>query len=282
MHHHKTLQRRLIIALGVVVALVLLVGVPITVNDDLRLDLALRSGLVPGKDAEHLSDADDGALLIVVPLDNGNADGTSPWLYRAQFIAWPNADGNELEHLGTHERVQVPLASIEFWSSNSDGSLILMRGPLADTGEMAAFTVAPGSMTVTPRPSAEAVPDAPGDWTTPSWEKTAGMCNRPSEEKRFVGCFTRADGASYLAGDWQLDVQIWGNFEVVHPLYRGQGFLPWMGFAENDTVVYLQNELGIVRIEIPEDVMADAPSGTPYVRPVATPAATAPHRPQSI
>ena len=68
MHHHKTLQRRLIIALGVVVALVLLIGVPITVNDDLRLDLALRTGLVPGKDAEQLTNADDGALLVAVSL----------------------------------------------------------------------------------------------------------------------------------------------------------------------------------------------------------------------
>lgn len=276
MHHHKALQRRLIIALGVIVALALLIGVPLTVNDDLRLDLALQTGLVPGKDAEHLTDADDGALLIVVPLDNGDGEGTSPWLYRAQFIAWPNAHGNELEHLGTHVRVQVPLASIEFTSNNSDGSLILLRGPLAGTGEMAAFTVEPATMAVTQLPSADSVPDEPGDWSTPYWEKTAGMCNRPSEEKRFVGCFTRADGASYLAGDWQLDVQIWGNFETVHPLYRGQGFLPWMGFADNDTVIYLQNELGIVRIEIPEDAIADAPPGTPYAQPVPSPAAFAP------
>jgi len=282
MHYHKSLQRRLLIALGVIVALVLLVGVPLTVNDDLRLDVALRSGLVPGRDAEKLTDADDGALLVVVPLNNGNAEGTSPWLYRAQFIAWPNAGGNELENLGTRERVHLPLASIEFWSANADGSLILMRGPLAETGEMAAFTVAPGTMTVTQLPSADAVPDGPGDWATPSWEKTAGMCNRPSEQKRFVGCFTRADGASYLAGDWQLNVQIWGNFEIVHPLYRGQGFLPWMGFAEDDTVVYLQNELGIVRIEIPDDAIADAPVGTPYATPVATPAATGRNRTQSI
>jgi hypothetical protein len=282
MHHHQTLQCRLLIALGVVIVLGLLIGVPLTVNDDLRLDLALRTGLVPGKDAEQLTDTDDGALLIMVPLNNGNAEGTSPWLYRAQFIAWPNADGNELDHLGTRERVQVPLASIEFTSSNGDGSLILIRGPLADTGEMAAFTVEPGSMTVTQLPSADAVPDVPGDWATPSWEKTAGMCNRPSEEKRFVGCFTRADGASYLAGDWQLDVQIWGNFEVVHPLYRGQGFLPWMGFAENDTVVYLQNELGIVRIDIPEDILEDAPPGRPYATPAATPVAAVPCRQDSI
>lgn len=267
MHHHASLYRRVWIAIGVVVALTVLIGVPLVVLDDERLDIAITLGLVPGKDAEQLTDADDGALLIVLPLDNGAADGTSPWLYRAQFIAWPNANGIELEHLETHQRVQVPLKSIEFTSNNGDGSLVLMRGPLADSGEMAAFTIAPASMTVTRLPAANAVPDVPGEWDVPYWEKTRGMCNRPSPEKRFVGCFNRAGGASYLAGDWQLDLQIWGDFESVRPLYRGQGFLPWMGFAENDTVVYLQNELGIVRIEIPIDVMDDAPPSTPYATP---------------
>ena len=267
MHYHAALQRRVWIAVGIVLALVLLIGVPIVVLDDERLDMAIQFGLVPGKDAEHLTDADDGALLIVLPLDNGDADGTSPWLYRAQFIAWPNAEGNELEHLDSHKRVQMPLSTIEFTSSNGDGSLVLMRGPLADSGEMAAFTVAPDTMTVSRLPEASSVPDAPGEWEIPYWEKTRGMCNRPSVEKRFVGCFTRADGASYLAGDWQLDLQIWGDFEIVHPLYRGQGFLPWVGFAERDTVVYLQNELGIVRIRVPENVLNDAPEATPYATP---------------
>lgn len=272
MHHHQTLQRRVWIAVGVVVALVLLIGVPLVVLDDERLDLALQLGLVPGKNADHLSDADDGALLIVVPLDNGDTSATSPWLYRAQFIAWPHVEGNELENLNTHQRVLIPLATIDFTSNNSDGSLILMRGTLAHSGEDAAFTVEPDTMTVSQLPAVDSVPDSPGDWDVPYWEKTAGMCNRPSEEKKFVGCFTRASGASYLAGDWQLDLQIWGNFETVHPLFRGQGFLPWMGFAENDTVVYLQNERGIVRIDVPEDVLNDAPPASPYTTPAAIPA----------
>ncbi len=267
MHYHASLQRRVWIAIGVVLALVLIVGVPLVVLDDERLDLALQLGLVPGRDAEQLTDSDDGALLIVLPLDNGDAEGTSPWLYRAQFIAWPNGDGIDLEHLDTEERAQIPLSSIEFSSSNGDGSLVLLRGPLADTGEMAAITVAPGTMTVTQLREANSVPDAPGEWDIPYWEKTRGMCNRPSVQKRFVGCFSRADGASYLAGDWQLDLQIFGDFETVHPLYRGQGFLPWMGFAQDDTVVYLQNELGIVRIDVPEHVLEDAPPATPYATP---------------
>lgn len=273
MHYHKRLQRRLMIAAGVIVLLVLAIGVPITVNDDLRYDLSLQLGLAPGKDAERLSDSDDGALLIVIPLDHGDADSTSPWLYRAQFIAWPNDAGNEIENLETGERVQVPLTSIEFTAANGDGSLVLMRGNQSDTGEPAAFTIAPLSMQVQQLEDAESFPDSEGDWETPTWEKTKGMCNRPSPNQRFVGCFARAGTSSYFAGDWQFDIQIWGDYETLEPQFRGRGFLPWVGFAQNDTVVYLQNERGIVRFDVSNSALEAAPAGVPYASPVASPIA---------
>lgn len=276
MHYHKSIQRRVMFAAGIFVVLGLLIGLPLTVNDDLRYDLALRTNIAPGGDAEWLSDADDGALLIVLPLDHGDANGPSPWLYQAQFIAWPNEQGNELENLETGERVQIPVATIDFSSSNSDGSLVLLRGIGMENNAPRAFTIDPATMVVQELPGGDSVPDAPGDWMTPTWEKVKGMCNRPSPNKRFVGCFTRASTSSYFAGDWQFDVQTWGDFEEVEPVFRGQGFLPSVGFAQDDTVVYMQNERGIVRVNIPEEALQNAPSGTPYSTPVrdeATPAA---------
>lgn len=273
MHHHKRLQRRVLLATLVVAALVVVIGVPLVVFDDERYQLAQELNLVPGKDAVRLTNEGDGALLIVIPLSTNDPTMTSDWAFRAQFIAWPNADGNELEHLETHERAQVPLGTIDFTSSNAGGTLILMRGPLVGSGEEAAFTVEPDTMSVTQLPEADSIPDSPGDWETPTWQKTTGLCERVSVERRFVGCYTRAGGASYLAGDWQLDLQIYADYTQVHPLYRGQGFIPWMGFAEGDTVVYLQNELGIVRIDVPQDIQDAAPFGTPYVPVMATPAA---------
>ena len=260
------------ISAGIVGLIAIFVGVPLAVNDDLRYNLALQTNVAPGKDATWLADEDDGALLIVVPLENGDADGTSPWLYRAQFIAWPSDAGNEIENLENGQRAQLPLSSIDFTSANADGSIVLLRGVHKDTGNPAAFTIDPHEMAIEQLATADAVPDAPGDWETPTWEKTRGTCNRPSPGKRFIGCFNRADTASYLAGDWQFDLQIWGDFESVEPLFRGQGFLPWVGFAQDDTVVYLQNERGIVRIDVPESILAAAPQARPYSTPVATPA----------
>lgn len=276
MHYHKSLQRRLMIAAGIVVVLGLLIGVPITVNDDLRYDLAINTGLAPGRDAEWLSNADDRALLIVLPLDHGSADGTSPWLYRAQFIAWPNDAGNELENLETGERVQIPVSNIDFSAASGDGSLVLLRGTDSEGNQTRSITIEPATMTMEELPEGRSVPDAPGDWITPTWEKSKGMCNRPSPNKRFVGCFTRSSTSSYFAGDWQLDVQIWGDFDEVVPVFRGRGFLPSVGFAQDDTMIYMQNERGIVRIAVPDQAQEAAGPGSPYVPVTATPQASTP------
>lgn len=251
----------------------LIIALPFVVNNDLRYRTGLELNLIPGKEAERLSDSDDGALLITVPLNNGNTDGPNPWLYRAQYIAWPTDSGVELENLESHERTAVPLERVEFTAGNADGSLLLLRGPLAGEAGEGAFTISYPDGEVTRLESAESLPDAPGDWETPTWEKTRGLCNRPSPGKTLVGCFRRSDAASYLAGDWELSVQMWGDYEEIYPLYRGQGFLPWIGFAENDTVLYAQNELGIVRIHIPERILEEAPPLTPYATPFASPVA---------
>lgn len=281
-HDHAYIQKRVFKIVLIAAAVLALIATPLIVLDDFRYNLALQMGLAPGEQGEKIANTTDGATLIVIPLEHDNATGSNPWLYRAQYIAWPTGDHLELENLETGERVPLPIGWVNFWSANADGSLVLIRGPLADGSGDAAIVVHYNTMTVEQLPSADSLPDAPGDWETASWDKNLGLCHRPSVERRFVGCFTRSDTASYLAGDWQFDVQIYGDYETVRPIFRGQGFIPWIGFANNDTVVYLQNELGIWRIAIPESVLEQAPRGTPYVpatpgaSPVATPQTTAP------
>ncbi|MCA9832649.1 MAG: hypothetical protein KC435_01760 [Thermomicrobiales bacterium] len=275
MPEHGSLQRKVLWTLLGLLSVFALIAVPLTMNNELRLRVAIQLGIAPGKDAEKIADGDDGTLLIVIPLDNDAVSSPTPWLYRAQFIAWPNQDGNRLENLETGAELQIPLTEITFIAANGDGSLILLRGPMADGSGDAAFTISPVSMELTQMASADAVPEVAGDWTTPTWEKTKGMCNRPSPNKRLVGCFDRAGTASYLAGDWQLDLLVWGDYEQQFPIMRGLGFLPWVGFAQDDSILYLQNEHGIWRIDVPEKILAKTTAteyvpATPVV--IATPA----------
>jgi hypothetical protein len=106
-------------------------------------------------------------------------------------------------------------------------------------------------------------PDLPGDWQTPTWEKVTGSCDRISPERTYIACFNRPDAARYLAGDWQIDVQVYGEYGVSAPVYRGGGFLPILGFAHQDTWLYFQNETGVYRIEIPRSLQERQPKATP-------------------
>lgn len=262
--HHNDVQRRVIrIVLGIA-AIFLIIAVPLVILDDLRLDVARELNLAPGRDAEQLADGDDGALLIVLPLGEYTGVGRERYAYQAAFIARPANDATSLTDIETGETIDLPLASVDFVASDPDGAHVLLRGPGAGDleGETAILVTSAGN-TVDVLPEGQLTPNLPGDWETETWEKTTGLCDRISPQKKFVACFNRADAASYLAGDWQLDAQLFGDFEIVEPVYRGIGFLPMVGFAHDDSWVYLQNETGIYRVEIPQSLQELAPATTP-------------------
>lgn len=273
MHDHKhsphaRLQRRVLIGAIIFAIVTAAIAIPLIVNDDLRYNLAMRSGQIPGQSVEQLADGDDGALLIVVPLNNPEQTDITPWLFRAQFIAWPGEDGIDLEQIGTGERVALPIERIEFIASNGDGSLLLMRGSAASYDGEIAFTLDSESMEVGMLDHPGAIPDSPGDWETSIWDKQVSWCHRASPNKQFIACFVPSDLAGYAAGDWELTVQYWGDYHEQFPIFRGQGFLPFVGFSDNDSVMYFQNERGLWRAEIPDEVLARAPAGTPFATPV--------------
>jgi hypothetical protein len=255
-HFSRDLQRKVVRSLLAIFAIVVIIGVPLVVMDDLRLDIAHQLGLAPGRDAEKLADPDEGATLVVLPLGDYDGSGQERYRYKAEFIARPVEGGTELRDIDTDEVLTIPLSALDFIASDADGTHALFRGPAVDGRSESTVLVDTGAMTAEPLPDAHATPAVPGDWETPTWAKTTGLCDRYSPEEKFVACFNRADAASYLAGDWQIDVQLYGDFQVVEPVYRGAGFLPMIGFAHHDSWIYLQNENGIWRIEIPESLQA--------------------------
>jgi len=258
-HHTKALQRKVIRIAVAIAAILLLVGVPLTLMDDVRLDLARNLSLVPGRGAEQLADADDGATLVVVPIADASGAGPDRYAYKAQFIGLPVADGTELTDIDSGQKVTIPLTGLDFVAAANDGTHILFRGPSSTgNGSDQSVLVDATAMTAQILPEGQKTPEIAGDWETPVWAKTTGMCDRYSPEKKFVACFNRADAASYLAGDWQIDIQLYGNYKIVEPLYRGAGFLPIVGFANHDTWLYFQNENGIWRIQIPADMQDQA------------------------
>lgn len=264
---HSRLQRRVLIGTIVLAIVGSAIAIPLIVNDDLRYNLAMRFGQIPGQNVEKIADGDDGALLIVLPLDHAGPSDITPWLFRAQFIAWPHEEGIELENLDTGDHLVIPVSRIEFISANGDGTLIFLRGERASSSELVAIVVHVESMSTEELASPDMFPDAPGDWETSIWDKQVSWCHRPSPGMRFIACFVPSDLASYAAGDWELTIQFWGDYHHQYPIFRGQGLLPFVGFTGNDSVMYFQNERGLWRAEIPENLLVDAPPATPYATP---------------
>lgn len=270
-HFSRDLQRKVVRTLLVLAVLMSVVAVPLIIMDDLRLNVAQQLGIVPGRSAEQLADADDGATLVVLPLGNDSGVGQERYRYKAQFIARPVKNGMELTAIDIDKTAFIPLAEIQFIAADATGDNVLFRGPSSDTGEDVTVLVASQTMEVEPLPAGQPTPSIDGDWDTPVWAKTFGLCDRYSPEEKFVACFNRADAASYLAGDWQIDVQLFGDFQAVEPVYRGAGFLPVLGFAHQDQWIYFQNEKGIWKVEVPESLQKRTRSNTSASFPMTSP-----------
>lgn len=249
------MQRRVIRILLAIAALIAVIGIPLALFDELRLDIAHQLRLAPGEDAEKVADGDEGAVLVVIPLGEYTGVGRERYAYQAMYIARPTDDGMTLTDIESDATIGLPLASLEFIAADSDGAHILFRGPSADDASAErAILLDTESQQTEVLPEDQQSPDLPGDWETPVWEKVVGSCDRVSPHQKYIACFNRADAASYLAGDWQIDVQVYGDFEASEPVYRGMGFLPILGFAHEDNWLYFQNEHGIYRIEIPASI----------------------------
>lgn len=265
--HTQHIQRRVIRILIAAAILLTLIATPLILFDELRLDIAHELGLAPGKDAEKLADGDDGAVLVVLPLGDYQGVGREQYRYEAAYIARPSDTGYTLTDIETDATIDVPLSELSFIAADSEGEHILFRGPTSDGGGESAALVTRDDATAEVLPEGQDAPDLPGDWETPVWAKVVGTCDRVSPHERFIACFNRAEIINYLAGDWQVDVQLFGDFQVSEPVYRGLGFRPILGFAHDDTWLYFQNETGIYRIEIPQSLQAHSPVATPQGTP---------------
>lgn len=246
---HRRTQHRFrnaVIALAVLVAVI---GIPMMVLSEQRLELGYRLGLVPGGDVQQVAGADDGQVLIVVPFrDPGDAYG-SAYRQRAQYLARPSSTGMTLDDLSTGATIEIPLTGIDFIAANDDGSTILIRqGSTPATAKSVVIDVATNAATELPQGTMS--PDLPGDWTTPVWAKVGTQCGMRSVTSRYVACFPDPTLATYLFGDWQLDLQLYGDYRVSKPLFRGMGFVPSLGWTNDDQTIWFQNERGIWKIDL--------------------------------
>jgi hypothetical protein len=104
-------------------------------------------------------------------------------------------------------------------------------------------------------------PDLPGDWSRSIWDTRIGRnCLGISPRQTYIACFESPTFASYLAGDWQIDVHRYGQYRLSREIFRGRGSQPIVGFTADDSWLFFQNELGIWREPMSLDMFANSSS----------------------
>lgn len=253
-HLNKSAQRRFFQGLLIGSVLLIAMAVPLIVNPQLRLDLAHQFNLAPGEDIEQIAGPDDGIALIVAPIETERERNRPQYRFRAVYLSRETSNGVELTGIDSGTSQTIPLDSLDFIAASPDASHLLFRDTEGSTTGAILIEVATGA--VTPLASADSMPELPGNWNEPVWGRTMGECDGFSPNARYIACFKNPALASYLAGDWELQVRVYGDADRVATVYRGMGFRPFIGWSGDDRWLYFQNERGIWRAEIRPDMFS--------------------------
>ncbi|CAA9552335.1 MAG: hypothetical protein AVDCRST_MAG43-1173 [uncultured Thermomicrobiales bacterium] len=267
-HLNKSAQRRFLWGVLIVSLLLLGAAVPLIVNPELRLELAHRFGLAPGEDIEQLAGEGDDLQLITVPIEIQRERNVPQYRFRALYLAQPSGGGTELTSIDSGASLTIPLDSLDFIAASPDAAYLLFRD--SGGGNTGAVLLEVATGTVMPMPSAESVPEIPGNWEEPIWAKSMGSCNGFSPNAKYIACFQNPQLASFLAGDWEIQVRVYGDAEQAAPVYRGIGFRPYIGWSGDDRWLYFQNEQGLWRAEVhPAMFSMNKPGVVGFVRNVS-------------
>jgi hypothetical protein len=246
---HRTLQRRVITVSIAVTILTAILVIPLMTNPELRLDAFREAGWVPRAEGELVAGADSGATLVVLPtIHRLEVTDRPEQRFLAAYITRPDDEGMRFEPIHRGSAFVLPIDDYDLISSSPDGSEIYVRG---DGG--AALVDVPANRVVKVLAPDEA-PDVEWDWSVPVWSTGVGPCDRVSNTQRWIACFQRPVLASYLAGDWHLSLQAYGNPDESYDITRGLGSRPILGFSADDRSIYVYNEHGIRRFGIDEAV----------------------------
>lgn len=244
-------EQRLALRIVLVLAVLLVVvGGPLIVFGELRLRLAHELGVAPGESIPRLAGDDPNVDLIVAPVTEQNPTTGRPVLILvALYIARSGAGGVTLQDLNADRELRLPFDAYDHVAASPDASRVLfVSGDDSPSPQAVLVTVATGD--VSALPAGQRRPDVPGDWDTPLWENVSVACNAVSPDLSYLACLDPPEARYYLAGDWELQVQVYGDFRQQEPIYRGLGFLPIAGWTLDERSLYFQNEVGLWRADI--------------------------------
>lgn len=253
-HHTASLQKRFVRIATIVVAIFVVVVVPLVIMPQLRLDLGLRLKLVPGENVETVVEGFGNERLIVVPSSFQGEDGRQLYSYLAKYLTRPAEDdgGTVMHDISSGQEFTIPLETIDYQASDDSGSQLLLRGERVTTHEVQAVLIDLEKNTFQELSEGQETPDDDPIWKIANYDRNTGWCSYVSPSRTMIACVKPPTLQHFLIGDWQIDLQKYGDYHVSTPLVRGRGFAPFMGFSADGKWLYYQNDVGIFRAPIPD------------------------------
>lgn len=243
-------------ALAIFASVVLLIAIPLVLSGALRLRVAQEFGLAPGEGVPQLAGADENVDLLVAPVlkPDPRSDRPARTLV-ALYIARTSETGVVLQHVNRTGEIRLPIASFDHVAASPDASMVLfVEGDRSPRPRAVLLNVESG--TVTPLPAGQRRPDLPGDWDVPLWDNISVRCEAVSPNLSYVACLDPPETAHYLAGDWELRLQRYGDFREQVAVFRGRGLLPVAGWTPDERAILFQNEHGLWRVDVPQAMLA--------------------------
>lgn len=238
----RTERRIKWILLGIVIIVVALVAFFYSAPK-LRLSLAQQLHIVPGRDATKVASSDDARLIVITVPVQGELSGTR-YRQEARYLLHfgPPMTVTDLRDGHTFK---MPLSGFPTITINSDRSTLLFTVSQGTSKTYATLDMKTDSATKT-----NGKPD--GTWTEDVYN-SHGACPGASPHDKYTVCLFKGglSNTRYLFGDWEADVRQYGTTTGDLAAYRGRGLLPIVGFAPNDSALYIYGEYDIWKLPIP-------------------------------
>lgn len=208
-----------------------------------RLSLAQHLHIVPGVGATKVASSTDARLIVVTVPVQGDLSGVR-YRQEARYLLHFGPPMTVTD-LRSGKTIQMPLSGFPTITINGKRSSLL-------------FTVTQGAsksyatLDMTTDAAVKQDDKPAGSWTEDVYNPH-GACPGSSPHDKYTVCLFQGSltNTRYLFGNWEADVRRYGTTNGDLAAYRGRGLLPIVGFAPDDSALYIYGEYDIWKLSIP-------------------------------
>lgn len=240
----RTERRVKWILLGIVVVVIAIVAFLYSAPR-LRLSWAQDLHIVPGVTATKVASSNDARLIVITESVQAQLSGVR-YRQEARYLLHfgPPMTVTDLRDGKTF---QIPLSGFPTITINSERTTLLLT---VEQGSSKTYA----TLDMTNDRAVKLDEEPAGSWTADVYNPH-GACPGASPHDKYTVCLFSGglNNTRYLFGDWEADVRQFGTTGPNLTAYRGRGLLPIVGFAPDDSALYMYGEYDIWKLTIPSN-----------------------------